>query len=438
MVDHDFEMALQLQQQFDQEAKVENPTQNLVYTKVKRKHTVDETRSLTDPSWEVIDPTPDIHLLFMAFNGKFFWNKLLCVAVSWSKRMKRCAGTCSYQGHGGLCHITLSEPLLKLRPRKDLVETLLHEMIHAYLFVTDNNTDHDGHGPQFHKHMDRINQEAGTNITVYHDFHDEVRLYQQHWWRCNGPCQNLRPFLGIIRRCTNRAPGPNDRWWAEHQRTCSGTFIKIKEPEKALKKKPTKDMKPTSPKNDIRHFYPIQNQETNSKIKNVLTDSVAKPTTFVGSGHILEESATNDTPEYATVRNHWLNRFPEEKGLKRTNTDMPNSDIKRVKLNDTCTAVTAIVNCPNCQILVAEENINDHLDSCLNELVPDHCTIKKDFICPVCDKLVVNNTINDHLNECIRNIFCETSNENDDVYIISDSEDIDSDSILGKIFSEPF
>jgi hypothetical protein len=43
--------------------------------------------------------------------------------------------------------IRLSVPLLKLRPRKDLVETLLHEMIHAYLFVTDGDDDHDGHGP---------------------------------------------------------------------------------------------------------------------------------------------------------------------------------------------------------------------------------------------------------------------------------------------------
>ena len=37
----------------------------------------------------------------------------------------RCAGICSYEGHGGLCSIGLSEPLLKFRPRKDLVETLL-------------------------------------------------------------------------------------------------------------------------------------------------------------------------------------------------------------------------------------------------------------------------------------------------------------------------
>ena len=50
-------------------------------------------------------------------------------------------------------------------------------MIHAYLFVTDGNDDHDGHGPAFHEHMFRINKEAGTNISVYHNFHDEVALY---------------------------------------------------------------------------------------------------------------------------------------------------------------------------------------------------------------------------------------------------------------------
>lgn len=62
-----------------------------------------------------------------------------------------------------------------MRKRKDLVETLLHECIHAYLFVTDGNDDHDGHGPAFHSHMHRINKEAKTNISVYHNFHDEVR-----------------------------------------------------------------------------------------------------------------------------------------------------------------------------------------------------------------------------------------------------------------------
>ena len=40
-----------------------------------------------------------------------------------------CAGVCSYEGRGGLCSVRLSVPLLKLRPRKDLVETLLVSII---------------------------------------------------------------------------------------------------------------------------------------------------------------------------------------------------------------------------------------------------------------------------------------------------------------------
>ncbi|CAG8784011.1 5159_t:CDS:2, partial [Acaulospora colombiana] len=95
-----------------------------------------------------------------------------------------CAGLCRYQS-GGYCSIRLSEPLLKFRTRQDMIETLLHEMIHAYLFVTKNNRDHDAHGPEFLKHMKRINNEAGTNITVYHNFHEEVDHYRTHVWKCD-------------------------------------------------------------------------------------------------------------------------------------------------------------------------------------------------------------------------------------------------------------
>jgi hypothetical protein len=52
----------------------------------------------------------------------------------------RCAGLCVYEGRGGLCSVRLSLPLLKLRPRKDLVETLLVSMCFSScicrLFVT--------------------------------------------------------------------------------------------------------------------------------------------------------------------------------------------------------------------------------------------------------------------------------------------------------------
>lgn len=79
------------------------------------------------PDWETIDPTPDIFSLFGAFDLKFFQGKLHCVELEWSKRMYQCAGIC-YQRRNALgmsIIIRLSQPLLKLRSRRDLIETML-------------------------------------------------------------------------------------------------------------------------------------------------------------------------------------------------------------------------------------------------------------------------------------------------------------------------
>ncbi|NXM78251.1 SPRTN protein, partial [Serilophus lunatus] len=192
--------------------------------------------SVVDEAWELLDPSPDVHALFVHFDRTLFWGKLEAVTVSWSPRMTSSAGICSYHEKSGLCSIRLSEPLLKLRPRKDLVETLLHEMIHALLFVTHNYKDRQSHGPEFCKHMRRINLLTGARVTIYHNFYDEIDLYRQHWWRCSGPCQNRAPYFGYVKRSMNRAPSAHDIWWEDHQRTCGGTFTKVKEPEKFLKK----------------------------------------------------------------------------------------------------------------------------------------------------------------------------------------------------------
>jgi len=50
--------------------------------------------------------------------------------------MTMCAGTCTHSAVGS-CTITLSEPLLQYRNANELKETLLHEMIHGYLFLTN-------------------------------------------------------------------------------------------------------------------------------------------------------------------------------------------------------------------------------------------------------------------------------------------------------------
>lgn len=173
--------------------------------------------------------------------------------------------------------IRLSEPLLKLRSRKDLVETMLHEMIHAYCFVLNIREGNGGHGPNFQKIMYAINKVAGTNITVYHTFNDEVDLYKQHWWRCNGVCQDRSPFFGYVKRTCNRAPGPNDIWWSRHMQNCGGTFMKIKEPEKPNKEKSKKNKKNSTSQNGDgeihKYFTPVTGSNIaatgNARISNI-------------------------------------------------------------------------------------------------------------------------------------------------------------------------
>ncbi|KAF9907004.1 hypothetical protein EC991_011399 [Linnemannia zychae] len=185
-------------------------------------------------------PFKDLHGLFLAFNDLYFESELSACEVRWSPRMTVCAGLCVYQSTARYCSIRLSEPLLKFRPESDYIDTLLHEMIHAYLFVTQAIQDHDGHGADFQYHMNRINKAAGTTITIYHTFHDEVRYYKTHVWKCGGPCQHRPPYYGIVRRSMNRPPQPADRWYAEHQESCGGTYTKISEPEPTPKKKSAK------------------------------------------------------------------------------------------------------------------------------------------------------------------------------------------------------
>ncbi|EDO43066.1 predicted protein, partial [Nematostella vectensis] len=266
--DDDLAFALFLQEQFNNESSND--------TKIAQTNQKLPT-SIVDEAWEMIDPVPDIRQMFLQFNEAYFWGQLASVEVRWSPKMTLCAGLCCYEGRGGLCSIRLSEPLLKLRPRKDLVQTLLHEMIHALLFVTQNNKDHDGHGPEFHKHMYRINKATGTNITVYHNFHDEVDVYRQHWWKCNGPCQNRPPFYGVVKRSMNRAPAPRDTWWAEHQAKCGGTFSKVKEPDN-YKKKKTKS-KDNNKSSDCENENASKRRKTEDPASHIVP--------FSGKGYVL-------------------------------------------------------------------------------------------------------------------------------------------------------
>ena len=159
------------------------------------------------------EPHVNVHDLFLLYSQLFFFNQLQAVNVRWSKRMTTCAGLCRFDTRSGGCDIAMSEPLLKYRQKKEVMETLLHEMVHAFLFVGDHNMkDHDDHGPHFCSQMAMINATLGLNITVYHSFIDEVRHFKVHVWQCQGKCAQWKPYMGKVSRATNRKPGPADKW----------------------------------------------------------------------------------------------------------------------------------------------------------------------------------------------------------------------------------
>ncbi|NXA83881.1 SPRTN protein, partial [Thryothorus ludovicianus] len=277
--------------------------------------------SVVDEAWELLDPSPDVHGLFVHFNQSLFWGKLEAVTVSWSPRMTSSAGICSYHERSGLCSIRLSEPLLKLRPRKDLVETLLHEMIHALLFVTHNYKDRESHGPEFCKHMRRINRLTGANVTIYHNFYDEINLYRQHWWRCNGPCQSRAPYFGYVKRSMNRAPSAHDFWWDEHQRTCGGSFTKVKEPEKFSEKSKQKTQTAKPP-----HFNSTNKGKAQIHGMHDLTPFSGTGYRLGGGDSVLSEKNTNASSSTGRSEAHGSLHHPAVRTIP-----IPKNEIKLEK-----------------------------------------------------------------------------------------------------------
>ncbi|CAF4893551.1 unnamed protein product [Pieris macdunnoughi] len=404
--------------------------------------------NLGDPELELIDPTPNIHALFLHFDKTFFWEKLSSRAVvRWSKRMYSCAGICSYN-RGGLCDIALSEPLLKLRPRKDLIETLLHEMIHGFLFITRRDQDRDGHGPNFKAHMFRINKAAGLNISIYHDFHDEVELYQTHWWRCNGPCTSIRPHFGIVRRTSNRAPGPHDYWWMDHQRKCGGNFIKIKEPEP--KRKSKKENKINN--GDITKYITKDNNIIDNPIVTIpkpLKDSnlnkprlsninlvVSKKNNIIFNPKItkpvLNDKHPNDITQNSsdvvmTVRNVWASKIlspsisssnvTPKNANKRDSTVLnpkpgpEESQPKKIMKIDDYFSKTA----SNILKDIYGQDFNITQSEKDNKLISVPINLVN---CPICDAKINSDKINNHLDECLNKDVGEIISQNEDNPVI--------------------
>ena len=79
MLDHT--LAVSLQEAYNQESQEEQLPVDVVQTY--------DPKSVVDEMWELEDPSPNIHRLFVQFDAMFFSCTLVSrgVAVNWSKRM---------------------------------------------------------------------------------------------------------------------------------------------------------------------------------------------------------------------------------------------------------------------------------------------------------------------------------------------------------------
>lgn len=287
-------------------------------------------------------PMVDIHQLFGLYNTLYFRSLLLPrVEVSWSSRLTLCAGICELvkddEGKYRRIRLKLSEALLKYRPRSDTINTLLHEAIHAYFFLTagwqhSRGDDGTGHGTGFLLLADAINNHGNYEITVYHTFHDEVDSYRTHIWKCDGICQNQPPYFGLVKRSMNRAPSASDPWFTKHEFECGGAYTKISEPDltkQQLKALSAKD-RAGRQKNKIDGWV-------KTTVKTVQAENSARAPANSATPH-----ATGDE------------KLADFSGSKRQQTDEGHEAAQIIKRR--------LVSCPICETRLVENDINEHLD----------------------------------------------------------------------------
>ncbi|XP_020105145.1 sprT-like domain-containing protein Spartan [Ananas comosus] len=184
----------------------------------------------------------DVHVLFCHYNALYFHDSLGACAVSWSSSpLPSGTSTCHYYPGGG-CEIVLSKPLLGNRPTANLKNTLLHEMIHAYMCFHYDIKDHSDHGPSFKAMMNSINSSTvtdpqrpvdGYNITIYHELHKEVESYRCE--KCGILVKSTIHREPSVSGCPKNV-GPDgfcddsSCHWHRHKKLCSGCYVKVQKP----------------------------------------------------------------------------------------------------------------------------------------------------------------------------------------------------------------
>lgn len=307
-------------------------------------------------------------------------------------------------------------------------------MIHAWNFIRGISEENGGHGQNFLAKMHEINRLAGTNISVYHTFHDEVDLYKKHWWRCDGVCKDRSPYYGFVKRTCNRTPGPNDSWWKQHEQTCGGKFVKCKEPEKPLKKTKGKEndgktsikapkTKNTSPGSDIRKFFKPSTNEggsskvpTKSAIPRTPNTKVESPTGISMGGQALGGKGSGRSRLLDMFADHKTSGTASKK--VKIDSEAAGTSSDPIVINDSSNvsirdhksyhdSIKSELGDDDDDIILIDDEFDDNFVSTFPNVTAkptkafEPVESKREVNCPVCNVLIQLEEVNVHLDRCL-------------------------------------
>ncbi|WVZ56032.1 hypothetical protein U9M48_006619 [Paspalum notatum var. saurae] len=186
---------------------------------------------------------PDVSDLFCHYNSLYFRDSLGSCAVSWAEDPlpNRDVSTCDYYPGGGGCIILLSKSLCECHDESDLKNALLHEMIHAYICIKDNNSNHSDHGSKFQKLMNKINLSSvadphrpidGYSITLLHEI---CKKYYHYKCQTCGDLMKSTKMRGpsgddCIEKKGVDGPCQNSKChWHRHKQRCLGSYRRVQE-----------------------------------------------------------------------------------------------------------------------------------------------------------------------------------------------------------------
>ena len=142
------------------------------------------------------DSEKDLNLMFDYYNEVLFDNKIVKHSVKWNNRLTRILGRITYSKK----LIELSYKYHEINDYKEMNNTLIHEMIHAYLYQTSNTR---GHGRAFKNMCDIMNKKTGLNIKTT-DGEENAKKLKTNKTRYTNKCKKCNHVSHSYKDVTTR------------------------------------------------------------------------------------------------------------------------------------------------------------------------------------------------------------------------------------------